>query len=334
MPSSNSKATTVSVIVPAFNSSGAISECIESLERQSYGRPYEIIIVNDGSTDDTEQNARAFKSVRVITQKNGGPGKARNVGARAAKGSIVLFTDADCVADYNWIAEMVKPFEDEGVVGVQGRYRTKQRGIIPVFTQLEIEQRYERMAAGKDIDFIGSYAAAYRKATFLKFNGFDESFRKASGEDPDLSFRIAKAGLRMVFNPDAIIYHTHQRSLARYLRTRYNRGYWGRLLYKKHPDKRIHGSDKGSSYFVSIGLTCVLTLLLFISYPAEMLLSSQAFVSTLAFIALLGVIIYDSLYFIVKNRTMTIAAPYVAVIVLMRNIAIGAGIASGMIRIR
>jgi glycosyltransferase involved in cell wall biosynthesis len=334
MPSSNSSTEKVSVIVPAFNSSGTISKCIESLERQSFGRPYEIIVVNDGSTDDTEQKARMFKKARVISQENAGPAKTRNVGARAAKGSIVLFTDADCIADYNWIAEMVKPFEDEKVVGVQGRYRTRQKGVIPVFTQLEIEQRYERMAAASDVDFIGSYAAAYRKSIFIKLKGFDESFRSASGEDPELSFRMAKAGHKMVFNPDAIVYHTHQRSLASYLRTRYKRGYWGRLLYKKHPDKKANGSDKGSSYFISIGLSCMLALLLFILYPTEMMLSNQIFFSILVFIALLGVIVYDSLYFVAKSRTLAVAAPYVVVIVLLRNIAIGTGIATGTIKIR
>jgi len=321
----------ISVVIPAYNSKAKITECLVSLKNQSYNKPYEIIVVDDGSTDNTAKEAKKSRDVRVIRQENAGPAKARNTGAKAAKGEIILFTDADCIADPDWISQMLKPFGDKKVVGVQGRYKTRQNGIVPIFTQLEIEQRYEKMKMEKSIDFIGSYSAAYRKDVFLKFNGFDESFPTASGEDPELSFRIAKAGHKMVFNPHAVTYHTHSTSLGRYLKSRYVRGYWGRLLYKKHPDMKKKGSSKGSGFFVGIASTCIMTFLLAVSYVVESVVYQQHLISLLILIVLCGIVLYESMYFMVKNSKMIVAGP---VIVYLRNISIGLGIASGIRNIR
>jgi len=243
----------------------------------------------------------------------------------------VLFTDADCVADVDWLEQMLKPFRDRNVVGVQGRYKTKQKSVVPIFTQLEIEQRYERMKREESIDFIGSYSAAYKRDVFLEFKGFDESFPTASGEDPELSFRMSKAGHMMVFNPLAIIFHTHSASLGSYMRSRYIRGYWGRMLYSKHPDMKKKGSSKGSGFFVNIAFTCLLTLSLALTYTIELILFQQHLLSLILFLVLCGTVLYESMYFMVKDSKMIIAAP---IIVFLRNISIGLGIISGIRNIR
>jgi cellulose synthase/poly-beta-1,6-N-acetylglucosamine synthase-like glycosyltransferase len=324
----------ISIIIPAFNSEHSIESCLHSLKKQSYKKPYEIIVVDDGSTDKTPDKVNEIGGILLFKQSNSGPAKARNLGAKNARGNILLFTDSDCIADKDWVNEMLMPFIKKDVVGVQGRYKTKQKTIIPTFIQMEIEQRYDKIEKNKHIDFIGSYSAAYRRDIFLKFGGFDESFRAASGEDPELSFRIADAGHKMVFNSKAIVYHTHPTSLSKYLKSRFHRGYWGRLLYKKHPARKSRGSDKGKSYFIGIGLTCILTLILLFSYISESIIFGDFFVSILAFILLLSTAVYESLYFIAKNKRLIFAIPFIIILILLRNIAIGTGIASGMIRLR
>ncbi|MFH1391815.1 MAG: glycosyltransferase family 2 protein, partial [Candidatus Diapherotrites archaeon] len=197
----------ISVIIPAYNSEKTIGNCIEAIRNQDFSEPFEIIVVDDGSKDETSDAAEELGAV-VLKQKNSGPAKARNLGAKNAKGDILVFTDADCVPEQNWLKEMTAPFKHKEIIGVQGAYNTKQKSITARFNQIEIEERYDRMKRKSEtLDWIGSYSAGYRKKDYLEVGGFDESFPKASGEDPELSYKLAKLGKKLVFNPKAIVYH-------------------------------------------------------------------------------------------------------------------------------
>src|SRR5208282_2909987 len=86
----------VSVIVPTWNGAGKIKHCLAALHSQNLDRPFEIVVVDDGSTDDTVEVVAGYPRVRVISQPNAGPAAARNRGAREALGDIVVFTDDHC----------------------------------------------------------------------------------------------------------------------------------------------------------------------------------------------------------------------------------------------
>ncbi len=173
----------VSVIVPTWNGAGKIKHCLAALHSQNFDRPFEIIVVNDGSTDDTVEVAAGYPRVRVISQPNAGPAAARNRGAREALGDIVVFTDDDCEPLSGWLTEMSKPFADPEVVGAKGVYRTRQKGIVPRFVQIEYEDRYRRMGRLSQIDFIDTYSAAFRRERFLEMDGYDVIFPVACAED-------------------------------------------------------------------------------------------------------------------------------------------------------
>lgn len=234
----------ISIIVPVYNSEKTIVLCISSLLKQKTSNEFEIIAVNDASTDGTKKKLLEFgkKIVLLENPENKGPAFSRNLGAKKAKGEIVCFTDSDCIAEKNWLKEMIAPFANENVAAVQGRYLTQQKSLVAKFVQEEIEQRYDLLRKAKNIDWVGSYSAAYRRDVFLAEGGFDESFPIASGEDPDLSFRVAKKGHKIIFAEKAVVYHTHPDSLLKYLKTKYFRAYFRVLLYKKHPDKAIKDS--------------------------------------------------------------------------------------------
>ena len=230
-----------SVIIPAYNEGKTIGKTLESLREQSY-RDFEIIVVNDGSSDRTAEIAKK-NGAKVITQQNAGPAAARNNGARNAKGEIVVFIDADCVADERWLEHMLKPFSDKDIAGVQGAYKSSQKSLVARFTQLDIEDRYKRLDRKADqLDWIGSYSAAYRKNIFNELGGFDEDFPTASGEDPEFSFKVSRKGYKLVFKQNAIVYHFHETSLLKYLRTKFYRAYWRVLLYSKHTRKIVTDS--------------------------------------------------------------------------------------------
>ena len=96
----------VSVIIPAYNEENTIESCLNSLLNQTIGKEsYEVIVVDDGSTDSTSEIIKRYP-VKLFRQGNSGPATARNLGAKNSSGEIILFTDADCVAEPNWIEEM------------------------------------------------------------------------------------------------------------------------------------------------------------------------------------------------------------------------------------
>ena len=157
----------ISIIIPAYNAENSIGKCLEALEKQSIDRSlYEVIVVDDGSEDNTA-NVAADLDCKIISQKQGGPAKARNSGVYESSGDIILFTDSDCEPDEQWIEQMVKPFENPEVIGVKGIYKTKQKSIVARFIQAEFEERYKKLSKQDYIDFVDTYSAGFRKKTFL-----------------------------------------------------------------------------------------------------------------------------------------------------------------------
>ncbi len=200
-----------------------------------------MIVVDDGSTDSTAQIARGFPVI-YNTRKTGGPATARNKGTTVAQGEIILFTDSDCVPERTWLEEMMRPFKDQAIVAVKGAYRTEQNELAARFAQAEFEDRYDLLVKKASIDMIDTYSAAFKRDVFMKMGGFDESFPVANNEDTELSYRIAFSGRKLVFNPKAIVYHSHPNSILRYLRIKFWRGYWRIIVYRRFPEKAVSDS--------------------------------------------------------------------------------------------
>lgn len=310
-----------SVIIPAYNAEKVIGNCLNALRSQT-ANPHEVIVVDDGSKDGTIEAARKFSGVRVITQKHRGPAAARNLGAKNASGDILLFTDADCVPEKAWIKSMLKPFADKMVSGAQGAYKTKQKSVVARFSQAEIEDRYSRMRRDKVIDFIGTYSAGYRRSLFMDFGGFDESFPEASGEDPELSFRMSDKGHRLVFVPDAIVYHTHPDTIRKYLRQKYWRAYWRVLLYKKHPGKAIKESYTPQTLKIQIMLLYIAAGLL----VAGAFLPSTMLLSALCIIAVFALSLPVSASSFSGGFSVGVFAPFM---IFLRSVAFALGLLSG-----
>ncbi|PKN78571.1 MAG: glycosyl transferase family 2 [Deltaproteobacteria bacterium HGW-Deltaproteobacteria-1] len=228
-----------SVIIPAYNAGRTLPDTLAALKQQTISHDEcEVIVVDDGSTDDTADAARRF-GVNCIGQANRGPAAARNHGARVAKGDIILFTDADCSPDGDWLRQMTLPFQNEKTIGVKGAYRTNQKAFAARFAQAEFEDRYDLLAKADAIDMVDTYSAAFRKDIFIKIGLFDESFPVANNEDTELSYRMCAAGYRLEFNPEAIVYHLHPDSFVKYLRLKFKRGYWRMIVYRNYPGKAL-----------------------------------------------------------------------------------------------
>jgi len=218
-----------------------------------------VIVVDDGSTDATAMIARRF-GVRVISQANRGQATARNRGAERARGDLLLFTDADCAPTRDWIACMVRAFADPDVAGAKGVYGTRQSSLVARFVQLEYEDKCDRMRGLASIDFVDTYSAAYRREVFRAAGGFDPSFR--IDEDQELSFRLAEAGHRLVFVPEALVFHTHVSRIWDYARRKFWIGYWKVRVVRAHPGKLVRDSHTPQALKLQMGLAALGALLL------------------------------------------------------------------------
>ncbi len=316
----------ISIIVPVFNGSHCIHRCLQSLVNQEYDHhQYEIIVVDDGSTDSTVDIVIKNPMVRLISQENKGPAAARNTGAKHARGDVLLFTDADCVASKGWLSEMMRPLnENIGVVGVKGTYRTKQKGITARFVQLEYEDKYDVMKRAPFVDFIDTYAAAYKKDVFLNAGGFDENFPVACAEDVDLSFRLSRQGNLMVFNPHAWVYHTHPDRIKDYIKKKYKFAYWRVQALRNAPDKILKDSHTPQVMKLQVLLFPVMLLSIFGGFLFPR-------------IALFWIIVYFAsampfvLKAIQKDTTVGILSP---IFLFLRSGAQSAGLIGGLLRRR
>lgn len=228
------------MIVPVFNGDDTLGECLQALAHQTIGaEEYEIIVVDDGSIDGSAEIA-ARQGVTVIRQEHAGAAAARNRGAQRARGQVLLFTDADCRPEQDWIEQMLVPFADPDIAGVKGAYRTQQRSLVARFAQAEYEEKYDRMARRERIDFVDTYAAAYRRDLFLAHGGFDPAFLR--DEDQEFSFRLARAGCKLVFAPKAIVYHRHPATVWSYARRKVHLGRWKVRVHFRHPAQAVRDS--------------------------------------------------------------------------------------------
>jgi cellulose synthase/poly-beta-1,6-N-acetylglucosamine synthase-like glycosyltransferase len=241
----------VSIIVPARNAEVTIAGCLRALLRQDIKEPYEIIVLDDGSSDRTAIIAEEFPQVKVLRQAQKGAASARNAGVRAASGSIILFTDADCEPVPHWASILVSAITI-GAAGVKGTYRTRQRSLTARFVQAEYESKYRRMARLPRIDFIDTYSAGYRRDMLLEAGGFDEAI--SAVEDQELSFRLAERGYELRFAPEAAVYHTHADTPAKYLRKKFWIGYWKVRVVAQHPGRVVSDSHTPQSLKVQMVL--------------------------------------------------------------------------------
>lgn len=231
------------VIVPAYNAAATLAECLDSLITQqlSTGLELEIIVVDDGSIDQTAAIAKCYngRGVRLIQTPHRGASAARNVGIKATSTTcpIILFTDADCIAAPDWAARLVEALleTEDNVAGIKGIYRTRQTSSIARFVQTEFDERYARFTRQKiQPDFADTYSAAYRHALLRQYP-FDEALPGAIVEDAELGWRLRRMGYTFRFEPGAIVYHHHTDHFLAYFRRKFRIGRWRVVIYRLYP---------------------------------------------------------------------------------------------------
>jgi lipopolysaccharide/colanic/teichoic acid biosynthesis glycosyltransferase/glycosyltransferase involved in cell wall biosynthesis len=306
----------ISVIIPAHNASETIARCVKAVRSQTIPlNEYEIIVVDDGSTDQTAEIAWQA-GAEVIEQNRGRPAAARNAGIQAAEGDIVCFTDADCFPAPTWLEELVRPFDNPEIIGAKGTYASDQPELVARFVQLEYEDKYDLLKGQERIDFIDTYSAAYRRQVLTANNCFDENFPYL--EDQELSFRLAARGYGMVFQPLAVVHHLHSHTLAGYFRKKFTIGYWKAQVVRRFPKQGVKDSHTPQVMKIQMGLMALIYLAL-----AALIITPWA---GLPLLALTAVFLLTTLAFVVKawpkDKGVALASP---LLLAVRATALGFG---------
>ncbi|MDH3879366.1 MAG: glycosyltransferase family 2 protein, partial [Desulfobacterales bacterium] len=141
----------------------------------------------------------------------------------------------DCIPTAGWLENLLDGFTDSQVGAVAGSYEiANPSSWLARWVQQEVMERHKRMPSF--IRAFGSYNVAIPRHVLQATGGFDPVYRRASGEDNDLSYRIIKKGWRIAFRPQAKVAHFHPEKLWRYFMEQYRHGFWRAKLYKAHPD--------------------------------------------------------------------------------------------------
>ena len=233
MPSDSLNA--VSVVVPAYNCQSTIFQTIQALLAQTYA-PVEIVVIDDGSTDETARIVQSFPEIRYLRQENAGPSAARNRGFELSKGDLVFFTDSDCIPERDWVEKMRQGFFRSDIGVVAGSYGIANREVLLArCIHAEILFRHHKLMPRFPKAF-GSYNFCIKREVFKAVGGFNTQYRQASGEDNDLSYKVHKAGFKIYFCKEAQVRHFHTGHLKKYLSEQFRHGFWRAKMYFDHPD--------------------------------------------------------------------------------------------------
>ena len=236
----------VSVIIPTYNRKEILAKTLDYLMVQDYSKDqYEIIVIDDGSTDATQEMVKSKMergvNLRYLYQKQRGPHFARNLGIEKARGEIIIFVDSDIFTPPNFITEHVKFHQKFGDVVVSGP-TVRTDNLDNVFGDIERRKVKKLFFDFSGPSFITSDLSVRRKF-LIRVSGFDEEFTGFGWHDWELGLRLKKLGLKAKRNINAMVYHYKKKinlsDLPSLCKKKREQGRNAVLYYKKHPGLRV-----------------------------------------------------------------------------------------------
>jgi glycosyltransferase involved in cell wall biosynthesis len=223
----------VSVVVCAYNAGATIDECLDSLTRLNYP-DYEVIVVDDGSTDDTAERAESYDA-RVLRAPRGGLSRARNAGIEAAEGSIVAFIDSDAYADPDWLFFLVTGMEQHQASAVGGpNLSPSGDGFVARCVNYSPGNPTHVLLDNERAEHVPGCNMAFQKAALKRIGGFDPTHR-AAGDDVDICWKILARNETIAFSPAALVWHHRRPTVRTYLKQQTGYGYAEAHLRHRYP---------------------------------------------------------------------------------------------------
>ncbi len=225
-----------SVVVCSYNGAATLDECLRSLMGLNYP-DYEVILVDDGSTDATPAIAARYPQVVYHRQANRGLSAARNVGAALADGEVVAYTDSDCVADEDWLYYLVGAMQDRGIDAIGGpNVPPPTDGWVAQCVAVSPGGPSHVMLDDRRAEHVPGCNMAFRRAVLLGLGGFDPQFRQA-GDDVDVCWRWLDSGRDIGYAPAALVWHHRRSTVAAYLKQQEGYGRAEAMVQFKHPHR-------------------------------------------------------------------------------------------------
>jgi GT2 family glycosyltransferase len=225
----------ISVVVCSYNGARTIRECCDGLTRLSYPN-FEVIVINDGSTDATGKIAGEY-GFRVVSTHNQGLSNARNLGCQAAAGEIVAYIDDDAYPDPHWLTYLAAAFMNTEHAGIGGpNVPPSGNGLIADCVAHAPGGPVHVLLSDREAEHIPGCNMAFRKSALEEIDGFDPQFRSA-GDDVDICWRLQKKGYTLGFSPSAMVWHHRRNSLLAYWKQQIGYGKAEALLERKWPEK-------------------------------------------------------------------------------------------------
>jgi len=237
----------ISVVIPTFNRIDVLPEVLRALAEQEAAPPFEVVVVDDGSSDGTAELLDAFEApypLAVLRQENAGPALARNRGVARASGRRVAFLGDDTVPSKGWLREHHAAAErrrGEKLLGILGYTDWHPRMAVDPFlryiNEYGLQFGYALIADRENVPFNFLYTSNLslpREA--LLADPFDLRFPYAAWEDTELGYRLQRKGLRLVYEPAAEVRHDHPTRLRRFMARQEKAGYSAAVFYRLHPE--------------------------------------------------------------------------------------------------
>jgi len=225
----------VSVVVCTYNGSRTIRDCLEALARLDYPN-YEVIVVDDGSTDTTVAIAEEY-ACRLIRTGNHGLASARNTGLAAATGELIAYLDDDAYPDPRWLTYLAATFLSTSHAAVGGpNIAPPEDGPIAQCVARAPGGPVHVLLTDRDAEHIPGCNMAFRRACLEAIGGFDPQFRTA-GDDVDVCWRLQERGWTLGFSPAAMVWHHRRNSLRAYWKQQIGYGRAEAMLERKWPEK-------------------------------------------------------------------------------------------------
>ncbi|MDY0042027.1 MAG: glycosyltransferase, partial [Desulforhabdus sp.] len=225
----------ISVVVCTYNGGRTIRDCLDGLRKLEYPN-FEVVVVNDGSTDGTGRIAEEY-GFKVITTENRGLSSARNTGMREAKGEIVAYIDDDARPDPHWLTYLAASFLHSNHVGIGGpNLPFPDDNLVAECVANSPGNPIHVLLTDQEAEHIPGCNMAFRKTALEAIDGFDERFRIA-GDDVDLCWRLQQRGWTLGFNPAAMVLHHRRNRVKTYWKQQLNYGKAEADLEKKWPEK-------------------------------------------------------------------------------------------------
>jgi GT2 family glycosyltransferase len=223
----------VSIIVCSYNGAKTLAACLESLGRIDYPN-YEVILVDDGSTDNTAEIAARFPDVRYVHQTNHGLSHARNHGAAIAKGEIFAYTDSDCMADPDWLYYLMSTLLSGNYAGVGGpNVSPPAQNWVQACVAAAPGGPSHVLLTDTIAEHIPGCNMAWYRWAFENIGGFDPEYH-AAGDDVDFCWRVQQAGHAIAFSPAAVVWHHRRFTLRAFRKQQEGYGEAESLLRFKH----------------------------------------------------------------------------------------------------